>query len=356
MRRTKLIRTALIVLAAVAALWVGVVFLLPLVLPFLIALLLARLAQPLAKFLQGRLGLPRWLAAGSVVLGIFCLAGGAVFLLCRSVCGELMRLSQELPALLQALAGPLERLRQWLRELTDRAPAFLGETLRESIDSLFRSGAGLAEKGSAALLSLAARAVTGLPDLFLFVVTTVLATFMLCAQYDAVLAWAARQLPPSWREKGRAVLESLRTTLVAWLKAQLKLIGITFLLLTMGLMVLGVSYPLLFGGLIALIDALPVFGTGTVLIPWGLISFLRRDVRRGVGLLLLYGAAYLCRTILEPRLVGQQMGLHPLLTLLALYAGYRLLGVAGMLLFPIGAILLKEFWDHAPPRPRPERP
>lgn len=350
MKKTKLIRTVLIVLAAAAALWVGTVFLLPVVLPFLIALAVARLAQPLVRFLERRAPLPHWLSSGAVILGMFALLGLGLFFLLKGVFGELVRFTQALPALLESLAVPLSRLRAWLEELTARAPEFLAGSLQAGIDGLFQSGSVLAEKGYEALFSLVSGVVTGLPDFFLFLVTTILASFMLCAQYDALGAWARRQVPPAWREKVETIAKSLRTTLVAWLQAQLKLIGINFLVLTMGLMLLQVDYPFLFGGLIALIDALPVFGTGTVLLPWSVLRFLRGDTRRGVGLLLLYGATYLSRTVLEPRLVGKQMGLHPLLTLLALYAGYRVLGVLGMILFPIGALLIKQFWDHTPRR------
>lgn len=356
MKKNKIIRVVLIVLAAGAALWLGAVFLLPVVLPFLIGLLIARLAQPVVRFLQERVKLPRWLASGLAVLGLFCLLGAGVYWLCRSVCGELARFTQELPVLLQSLAQPMARLRSWATGLTERAPEFLAETLRESLDSFFENGSVVAEKGYAALFSLASSTIAGLPDLFLFLVTTVLASFMICSQYEAIWAFADRQLPAAWKNRYESVVTSLRTTLVAWLKAQMKLIGVNFLLLTMGLMLLNVEFPLLFGALIALIDALPVFGTGTVLIPWGILSFLRGNTRMGVGLMLLYGAAYLTRTTLEPRLVGRQMGLNPLLTLLALYAGYRIMGVAGMIVFPIGAILIKQFWDHTVPKTRFESP
>ena len=106
-------------------------------------------------------------------------------------------------------------------------------------------------------------------------------------------------------------------------------------------------WVLLLAALIALIDALPVFGTGTILIPWALVLFLRGQTKTGVGLVVLYGAAALSRQALEPRLVGKQVGLNPVLTLLALYTGYRLLGVGGMIVFPITAMLLKQIWDHS---------
>ena len=98
---------------------------------------------------------------------------------------------------------------------------------------------------------------------------------------------------------------------------------------------------------ITAVDALPVFGTGTILIPWALVLFLRGQTKTGVGLVVLYGAAALSRQALEPRLVGKQVGLNPVLTLLALYTGYRLLGVGGMIVFPITAMLLKQIWDHS---------
>lgn len=350
MKSKKVFRVALIVAAAILALWLTVVFLLPVVLPFLIGLLLARISQTPIHFLQEKAHLPRWLCAGIVVLIAFVLLGLALYWLIKSVCGELARFTQELPVLLQSLSGPMEKIKTWLTELADRAPDFLSATLHESINNFFKNGSVLAEKAYSKLFSMASSTIAGLPDLFLFLVTTVLASFMIASQYESLCAFLNRQIPLAWKNRYESAVTSLRTTLVAWLKAQLKLIGINFLLLTMGMMLLDVSFPLLFGGLIALIDALPIFGTGTVLIPWGILSFLRGNTRMGVGLFILYGAAYLTRSTLEPRLVGKQMGLNPLLTLLAMYAGYRILGIAGMIVFPIGAILIKQFWDHTAPK------
>ena len=356
MKRNKAIRIVLIVLASAASLWITVAFLLPLILPFLIGLILARLARPAVRFLQAKARLPRWIASGLAVLTLFTLLGFGIYGLCRVLCGELVQFTKELPTLLQSLEGPMKNLQSWLNKLADRAPDFLGGTLRESIDNFFQNGSVLAEKGYSKLFSLATSTIASLPDLFLFFVTTFLASFMISSQYEAIWAFLDRQIPAAWKNRYESVVSSLRTTLLAWIKAQLKLIGVTFLLLTFGLMLLNVEFPLLFGALIALIDALPVFGTGTILIPWGLLSFLRGNTTMGVGLLLLYGAAYLARSTLEPRLIGKQVGLNPLLTLLALYAGYRLMGVAGMILFPIAAILIKQFWDHTAPKTKFDKP
>lgn len=349
MNKTRVLRAALWGLGGAAAAWLFVRFLLPLLLPFLLGLLVARLAQRPVRFLREKGRLPGWLASGAVVLGMYGLLGVGLWWLCRTACGELARFTGELPALLQSLAGPAERLRGKIDELTACAPTFLQKTIRESVDSFFSSGRVVAGKLYDRLFSLVSKAVAGVPNLALFLVTTVVSSVMLSSQYDTLAARARQSLPAAWREKLEAVSGGLRKTFSVWFKAECKLAGITFLLVTGGLMLLRAEFPLLFGALTALVDALPVFGAGTVLIPWSVLCFLRGERRLGFGLLALYAAAYLARAVLEPRLVGRQAGLNPLATLFALYAGFKLLGVPGMLLFPLGAVLLKQVLDHAAP-------
>ena len=186
-----------------------------------------------------------------------------------------------------------------------------------------------------------------LPDAVLFTVTAILSSFMLSGELPAIRSWLSRVIRPEWRQKALSLRSHVRTTFGGWLRAQLKLMGVTFLILNVGLMLLRVQYPVLDALLITIVDALPVFGTGTILIPWAIVMFLRGETKKGIGLVILYGTAALSRQALEPRLVGRQVGLNPVLTLLALYAGYRLLGVAGMIVFPISAMLLKQIWDHS---------
>lgn len=349
MKKTQLIRLALWAAGGAAAVWLGVRFLLPLLLPFVVGLAAARLTLGPVRFLRRRGRLPDWLSSALVILGLYALLGLGFYWLCRMGCGELARFTQELPLLLQSMEEPTKRLHDWLDGLTSCAPALLQRTLRESVDGFFSSGRLLAEKGYAWLFSFASGAIAGLPDLMLFLVAMIASSVMFSSQYDTLRELARKKLPRAFLDKCEMISAGLKGTFSAWLKAELKLLGVIFLLLTAGLMLLGVGYPLLFGALIALVDALPVFGSGIVLLPWGGLCFLRGESGLGTGLLLLYAAAYLTRTTLEPRMVGRQVGMNPLLTLMALYAGYRLLGVPGMLLFPAGAMLVKQLWDHAGP-------
>ena len=120
---------------------------------------------------------------------------------------------------------------------------------------------------------------------------------------------------------------------------------LTFGEVAVGLLVLRVDLALLAAGLAALVDALPIFGAGTVLVPWALWSLLDGDWPLALGLLILYGVVTLVRTLLEPKLVGKRVGLHPLAALAAMYVGFQVFGVAGMILAPLGAVVGKQAWE-----------
>ena len=322
----------------------------PILLPFLLGLGIAWCVERPVQLLQKRSRLPRWLASGLCVGALFLLAGGGLYLLLRRLFYELGSFVQQLPEVLAGLAEPAGRLRSWLEGLAARAPDGLGQALEGWVEEFFAGSDGLVPRLTDVLFSAATAFVARLPEVLLFCLTLILSSFMLSAELPQLRRTAARLIPQRWRERSDEVMSRLRQALGGWVKAQLMLMGVTFVLVTTGLFLLRIDFALLFGALIALIDALPIFGVGTVLIPWGLVMFLRGATRCGIGLLLLYGAAALTRSALEPKLIGRQLGLSPVLTLLALYAGYQLLGILGMILFPIAAILLQQLLELAFPR------
>lgn len=349
MRTKQLARLALIVLAAALGLWVGVRFLLPLFFPVLFGLAVAALVEKPVQALRKKSGLPQGAAAFFCVLGLYALAGAALALLCRLLCSELTAFCRQLPAMAARLAPPLTALRERLFSLADRFPDGVGSGLRAGLESFFASGAGLGSRVYEALFRFASGFLGKLPDLLFAFVTAILASFMLSGQLDALRQWLAGRIPARQLASLRRVGGHFKATLGAWLKAQLRLMSVTFCILTAGLLVLGTPYALLFSLLITLIDALPVFGTGTVLIPWSMAQFLQGNTRCGIGLLLLYAASALTRQALEPRFLGGQLGLPPVATLAALYAGWRVMGVAGMLLFPLLAVFCLQIYRSLPP-------
>ena len=320
--------------------------LLPLMLPFLLAYGLALGAEPAVAALGRRTPLPRWARSGLCVTALFLGAGAALFFFGRVLWEELLRLVRQLPELLTQLQPTLTGLREALETLARRAPEGLAGLLTQWIGELFAGGAGLLESVYGFLSALVSGVVTGVPRLFLGLVTTVIAAYMTSAALPQVKAWLRSRLPKPWLERLRRTRTRVRSAFGGWCRAQIKLILLVFAVLTLGLWLLGVEFPLLFGGLIALLDALPVLGTGTVLIPWALLSFLREQSGLGFGLLALYAVCSLSRSVLEPHLVGKQFGLPPLATLMAFYIGYRLFGVAGMVLLPLAVLLVKPFFHE----------
>ena len=316
--------------------------LLPLLLPFVLAYGVALLVEPGVEALGRRTPLPRWARSGLCVTVLFLGTGLGLWCFGRVLWGELLRLGRQLPGLLRQLHPGLQRLRLWLEGLAARLPETLSGSAIRWIRELFADGAGLIGSIYEFLSGLASRVLTGLPRLLLGCVTTVLASYMSSAALPRMKAWLKKRLPAAWIRRLRRLRDRCRGAFGGWCRAQLKLMGIVFLLLSLGLWILGVEFPLLFGGLIALLDGLPVLGTGTVLLPWALVSFLQEDSRLGFGLLALYGLCSIGRSVLEPHLVGRQLGLPPLLTLLAFYTGARLFGVPGMVLLPLVAVVVYQ--------------
>ena len=195
------------------------------------------------------------------------------------------------------------------------------------------------------MLSWASELVGKLPGILLFLATTVLAAYFTAVSYPAIIAFVRRQVPQRWQRSLSAAAKTLRSTFWKWLKAESLLCLVTFCLLLLGFWYLGVDYALLTAALTAVVDALPVLGAGTVLVPWAVYHLLLGGVPRGIALLALYAIILLIRSFLEPRVMAAQAGLPHLSALLAMYLGYSLFGVWGMLLLPILLLFVKQLQD-----------
>ncbi len=323
-------------------LFAGVRYLLPIMLPFLMAALLALAAEPLVTFFQRRTRLPRGAAAGLGMTMTLMLLALALMLLIALLLRELGALAGILPDLEGAAVSGLSVLEGWLLGLVQSAPEGISSVLTHSVQGIFSDSTRLVDAVSSWLLGLASGVVSRLPDSALGLFTWLLAAYMISAKLPQIRAWAAARVPKSWKGQYLPWLSRLKSSVFGWLKAQCKLMSLTFLVLTAGLLLLRIPYAPVWGGVIAVLDALPVLGTGMILVPWGIICFLQGDTLRGIGLLGIYAAGALLRSILEPKLVGKQLGLDPLVTLGAMYGGYRLFGVPGMIFSPLAAVVITQ--------------
>ena len=329
-------------LLLLCALWLLSRYLLPILLPFLLAFFLALSAEPLVSFLNQRLRLPRSLSSGIGILVALLLAILLVLSLAALLLRQLGTLSDVLPDLGQTAQSGMESLEGFLLDLAHKTPAAVSPILSKGVENFFSDGTQMLDQVTAKVLSLASGILTRIPDSALGFGTWILASFMISAKLPAIRQWLGQKLPDSWQQQYFPAVKRLKSNLSGWVLAQLKLTGVTFLVLAAGFTVLQLRHSLLWAVLISLVDALPVLGTGTVLLPWSLVCFLQGDHMQAIGLLCTYGAAALLRSILEPKLIGKQLGLDPLVTLACMYAGYRLWGILGMLFSPLLAVTVTQ--------------
>lgn len=334
--------------AAILALWFSLRYLLPVFLPFLFAVLLAFSAEPLVDVFVRRCRMPRWLGAG---LGI-CIALTLV-ILCALMLGalllkELSSLARVVPDLGKTAQQGMGLLQGFLIDMADRTPEGVRPILNHCVDGIFSGSSQFLDRITLWLLGFASGVLKALPDSALGLGTWIIASFMISAKLPDLKKRACALIPRRWKEKYLPALKQLKSSLGGWLIAQLKLTGITACVLSIGFLILQIPYGILWALVISSVDALPILGTGMVLIPWSTVCFLQGDTLRAIGLLGIYLAAVLIRSVLEPRLVGKQLGLDPLITLVALYAGYRLWGLGGMLLAPLLAVTVTQFLQAKP--------
>lgn len=332
-------------LGGIVGIWLTAKFLLPIGLPFLLGLALARLAEKPVAWLREKSKFPRWLCSFVVVSLISAAVGASFWLLGRVLFSELEQLAQRLPQILPALSDSLSELHARLLTLAAKLPDTVSSAASQWLNRLFEGSSVVMDTASQWIIGLVGSILSWVPDLLLFLLTMLLSAYLFSSQRPQLRQTVGKVIPESWLERFAAIQKRLKTALGGYFKAQCYLAGVTFAILLIGLFLLGRSKVFLTALLIALLDALPVFGAGAVLIPWAIFAFLQSNAGLAIGLLVLYAVCAIVRSFLEPRFLGKQMGLHPLLTLLSLYAGFRLFGILGMVLFPIGVIMVKQLYD-----------
>lgn len=337
----KFLQMCLFTGVAVAAGWLTVRYVLPISLPFLLGLLLALASEPGVRLLHGRLRFPRKMATAVSVSLVFLLFATVLTLLVGLLMRQVTRLQAILPQLEAAASQAITLLEQWLASLADKLPKGMHDAVNRLAETDLSGGnmAGQAlQRVSQMATGLLSKLSAGLFGIF----TGLISGYMLSARLPLLRQNLRSHLPAVWEQKMLPALQGMRTALGGWFLAQLKLTGVTFVLLWIGFLLLRIPNALLVAALSALVDAFPVLGVGTVLVPWSLVNLLQGNQARGLGLLALYGTVSLIRSVLEPRVVGKGIGLDPLVTLAAIYAGWQLLGIPGMLLAPIFAMAVQQ--------------
>ena len=337
MNKERLKNSFLIIFTCLGAILLGFVFFkyaLPILLPFILAWGVAFAIRPLSRALNKRLRVPVRIISPVLALLLITLAVAAAVGLAATLAvqgwGLLSSLAEdgELTSLIKSLLNPFEG-------------RFEGAFSGELEGHLNEAVGGLITRLLSSLATLLTGVVRSVPKFTLFLLVTVIATVYFSLDLDRINAYLLGLLPERVGAHALAFKQSTLAVVLKYLRSYGILMLVTFAIMLVGFSFLRVKYALLFAALVALLDALPVLGVGTVLVPYSLISFISGDTALGVGLLVLFLVNEIVRQMIEPKILGKHLGIHPLLTVVMLYAGYSLLGVLGLIVLPIIAVIIK---------------
>lgn len=313
-------------------------------LPFVIGGVIAALANPIVQFLEKHLKIRR--RAGSAVTIILVISAVALLLysVAQFLAGQIIGFVSNLPVMLQSAAADLSHMGESLKGIYDRLPSdfkvqvgTLGQTLTDYFSQLMT-------RLSTPTVEWVGNFAMNVPGAIVSVVMCLLSSYFFIAERDNTQLLWQKYMPASIKEKWEIVKRSIKKSFGGYLLAQLRIEIWMYLLLVIGLSIAGIKYVALVALGIAFLDLLPVFGTGTVLIPWALIKIIGSDYKTAILLLILWGGGQLLRQLIQPHIVGDSLGMPTLPTLFLLYTGWKLGGVGGMIIsVPIGIIAVQLY-------------
>lgn len=340
--------------------------------PFVFAFLLALFSRPLVDFFQKRLRINRgWGALLSIILMSGLLIGSLVLIIMQLIRG-LVFVANQLPAQIQELSLYFQKLyNEKLAPIWNDASEALRSlepsqqnTVQNSIQSLGSSLASAIGEGSKSVAGMLQTVLATLPSIALILVIVLLAWFFISKDWHRYELRLKKYEMLPWFARAESVVTSLRSALFGYIKAQLTLITITFFIVLIGLLIIGVEHPFAIAFIAAFFDILPYLGTGSVFLPWIAYSIITGDTGLAIGLAILYAIVILQRNIMEPKIVGDNIGIQPITALIALFVGIQVFGVFGLILGPLIAVIIKALhnaqifhylWDFIKGSPTPFR-
>jgi len=322
-------------------------YFMPMVTPFAVAFVIAYLLKRPIRFLREGLKLPGRLSAILVVVLFYGLAGAILSVVGIKLVSAVVALIGLLPKMYTTHAQPflmdiLANIEQIIAEMD---PSLVG-TLSEVGTRMILSVGELVSTTSVRVMAVATDVATAVPGFFIKFVLMLISSFFIAADYERLTGFCLRQLGDRGKEVFFQIKEYIAGTLLVCIRSYILIMSITFVEMSIGLTLVKINHAVLLAFCVSIFDILPVLGTGGIMIPWAILTAIRGDYRMALSLLVVYVVITVIRNIIEPKIVGSQLGLHPVVTLCSMFVGAQLFGVVGMFGFPICLSLLRHLNDH----------
>lgn len=301
------------------------------IMPFLIAFIMATVLEKPVNVLTKKLKLSRRAASAVCTVGAYF---SIIFLLYTVFAGVIVQLKdflEYIPTAVEKLTQSFERYGQIIE---NSLPQEISEMINDAAESI-KNGFSFPTEKILGIFVHIKNIASYIPSLLLSVFVSAVSTYLISSDYKNISDYVKKMLPKGAVAAISKTRSYMISNVLCWLKAQLHLIMITFAELVIGFIIIRAEYAGIVAALTALIDALPVFGVGTVLIPWALVSMISGDYVRAVSLIIIYAVVALVRSVTEPHIVGKSIGLHPLASIISVYVGFEFFGILGMFFMPL---------------------
>ncbi len=343
---------ALVNLAVAVVVLLLVVLLLPRLLiwfmPFVMAGIISMIASPMVRFFEEKIKLKRKVGSAFVIIVVIALVVLVLYLVGSKLIEEGLGLLNALPDMWTSVKEDLASMGESLNGIYGKLPQDTQETIANLGDQVGEFMAGLFERIGTPTITAAGNFAKQLPSVLIGIIMCLLASYFFVADRYLIGSWIRKYTPVSIMSRYDMIRRSILKSVGGYFKAQLKIEIWMYLLLVIGLSVLRVDYVLLIALGIAFLDLLPFFGTGTVMVPWAVIKIFSGDYKMAVGLLIIWGGGQLARQIIQPKIVGDSIGVAPIPTLFLLYIGYKVGGVIGMIIaVPLGMLVSTMYQEGA---------
>jgi len=317
--------------------YIGIKYVVPLLMPFVIGMIIAVCFRRLIDLVQSKTKIRRSIISIVILLIFYIALGYLIFIIGFKIVNFIGDLVSNIPTLYENTIRPaIETLANNISKQFPDVKVYIDDFMNDFNPKVF----SYISKASSSILAELANLAGMVPTLLIKLIFTIVSSFFFTIDYYRITRFITFQFKGERRDVLLKIKDNGIGTIGKFIRAYSAIISITFVELSLGFWIIGIPNPIFFGLLIAVVDIMPILGTGAIILPWAIISFIIGNTKVGIGMLILYVVITAVRQTLEPRIVGQQIGLHPIVTLILMYVGAQLMGVLGLFSLPIIATLL----------------
>ena len=323
-------------------------------LPFLLAFVIASVTAPFVRFMRDKLKFKRWLANTISLLFVLFVIVGVLIAAINKIVTELLNFFAYSPTLVTDIGSALVAVTERLTSLIDSASPEITLYLNDIISNLTAQLMSMATPLAQFAMNSAKNMMFSLPQILIFCAALILSCIFMTNDYDKIKRNLFNQIPEGMQEKVLMIKKYALIAVAKYLRGMTIILSITFCELFLGFLILRIPYAFALALLIAIVDFLPILGTGTILIPWAVIALLSGNYKMAISIGVLYIAITVIRQLIEPKVMSKSLGIYPLATLFAMYVGLKAFGLGGMIVGPITILILVylqrsgviKFWKY----------